>query len=128
MAPSCRPRRRSRRAGRWGRRRARGRSASSRAMPRRLTRAGRTWLLPALAAFPAAAHAADTVRPFFEPRLPDALRTPGPGGLLWWQWLAIPVALLLAWAIGAALGWMTRRLLNRVVEHTDTEWDDERLR
>ena len=97
-------------------------------MQLRLTRAGRTWLLPAFAAFPVVAHASEAVRPFFEPRLPDALRTPGPGGLLWWQWLAIPGALLVAWAIGAALGWLTRRLLGRVVEHTETEWDDELLR
>lgn len=63
----------------------------------------------------------------FEARLPDALRGAGPGGLLWWQWLAVPLALLAAWAIGSLLGWLTRRLLGRVVARTAAEWDDELL-
>ncbi|MGB8933132.1 MAG: mechanosensitive ion channel family protein, partial [Anaeromyxobacteraceae bacterium] len=85
-------------------------------------------LLPALAAVPVATRAAEGARPFFEDRLPDALRAFGAGGLLWWQWLAIPIALLAAWGLGAALGWLTRRVLNRLVQHTETEWDDELLR
>lgn len=63
----------------------------------------------------------------FEARLPDALRGAGPGGLLWWQWLAVPLALLAAWGIGSLLGWLTRRLLGRVVAHTAAKWDDELL-
>ena len=32
--------------------------------------------------------------PFFAGHLPEPLLRPGPGGLLWWQWLALPVLLL----------------------------------
>lgn len=66
-------------------------------------------------------------RPFFEPRLPELLLAPGPAGLLRWQWLAIPVALLVAWGLGAFFGWLTRRLLGRLVAHTEAKWDDELL-
>jgi MscS family membrane protein len=86
------------------------------------------WLLPALAWVPTEALAGEGHRPFFEPRLPEALRLAGPGGLLWWQWLAVPAALALAWSLGSLLGWLTRRVLGRLAARTQTEWDDELLR
>ncbi|HSM93508.1 MAG TPA: mechanosensitive ion channel family protein [Anaeromyxobacteraceae bacterium] len=89
--------------------------------------AGRALALPALAAFPAAALAAEGGRPFFEVRLPGVLRAAGPGGLLWWQWLALPVALAVAWGLGSLLGWATRRILGHLAAHTETQWDDELL-
>ena len=70
----------------------------------------------------------DGGRPFYESHLPDVLREVGPGGLLWWQWLALPIALAVAWGIGSGLGWATRRLLGRLAAHTETTWDDELLR
>lgn len=71
--------------------------------------------------------AVESVRPFFELHLPDALRSHGPGGLLWWQWLALPVVLALAWGLGSLLGWVTRRLLGKLAARTETAWDDELL-
>ncbi len=70
---------------------------------------------------------AESKRPFFEARLPEALRQPGPRGLLWWQWLALPVALLVGLLTGAILGWLTRRLLGHLVSRTSTRWDDRLL-
>jgi MscS family membrane protein len=48
----------------------------------------------------------------------------GPKGLMWWQWLAIPIAAVLALAIGRLLGEVTRRILQRLFKRTRTEWDD----
>lgn len=59
--------------------------------------------------------------------LPDALLAPGPGGLQWWQWLAIPALLLLAIAAGSVLGWGTRRILGHLAARTRTTWDDQLL-
>ncbi len=95
-------------------------------MLRKDFRAAGARLLPAIALLPSAALAGEG-RPSFERHLPDVLRGAGPSGLLWWQWLAIPAALLLAWVLGSALGWLTRRLLGRLAAHTETEWDDALL-
>lgn len=67
-------------------------------------------------------------RPFFERHLPAPLLAEGPRGLLWWQWLAIPVLVALALAVGAALGWATRRVLGHLAARTRTDWDDRLLR
>ena len=48
----------------------------------------------------------------------------GPLGLMWWQWLAIPVAALIALLVGRPLGAITRRVLQRAFKKTRTEWDD----
>ncbi len=74
-----------------------------------------------------AAELAEANRPFFEARLPHALRRAGPGGLLWWQWLALPVALVLAVLLGALLGWLTRKILGHLAARTRTTWDDRLL-
>jgi MscS family membrane protein len=66
-------------------------------------------------------------RPFFERHLHPALREPGPRGLLWWQWVAIPSLLVLAIALGSILGWVTRRVLGHLASRTQTTWDDELL-
>jgi MscS family membrane protein len=63
-------------------------------------------------------------RPFFERHLPAPLLAEGPRGLLWWQWLAIPVLLALALAAGSALGWITRQVLEHLARRTRTKWDD----
>jgi MscS family membrane protein len=73
--------------------------------------------IPALAA----------ARPFFERHLPAPLLAEGPRGLLWWQWLAIPVLVALALVIGAVLGWGTRRVLGHLAARTQTAWDDTLL-
>lgn len=64
------------------------------------------------------------VRPFLERHLPAPLLGEGPRGLLWWQWLGVPVALGLALLAGALLGAATRRILGRLAARTATTWDD----
>jgi MscS family membrane protein len=81
-----------------------------------------TAAVPVVPVAPAAAHAPE--RPFFEKHLPPALRAKGPRGLLWWQWLAIPALVVVALAVGSALGFLTRRLLGHLVSRTRTRWDD----
>ncbi len=67
----------------------------------------------------------EEVRPVFEEHLPAALQRPGPRGLRWWQWLALPVVAVLAVALGALLGLATRRVLAHFASRTRTTWDDE---
>src|SRR5512142_1251711 len=62
--------------------------------------------------------------PFFEALLPSVLVQAGPLGILWWQWLALPVLVALAIAVGALLGLITRAILGRVAARTRTAWDD----
>ncbi len=66
----------------------------------------------------------DETRPWLEAHLPERLLRPGPRGLLWWQWLAIPILVGLALGAGAALGWATRRILGHLAARTQTRWDD----
>jgi len=62
-----------------------------------------------------------------EQHLPAWLRAAGPAGLAWWQWIAIPILAVLALGLGAALGWLTRRLLGRIAARTQAQWDDQLL-
>lgn len=57
--------------------------------------------------------------------LPESLRAIGPRGLAWWQWLALPVVLVVAWTTGAVLARFTRSLLVILVRRTKVAWDDE---
>jgi MscS family membrane protein len=59
--------------------------------------------------------------------LPEPLLRPGPRDVLWWQWLALPLLLLLAWLAGRLLGAVTRRVLGRVFARTRVTWDDRLL-
>jgi MscS family membrane protein len=68
--------------------------------------------------------APEDARPFFERHLPEPLLRPGPRGLLWWQWLAIPILLVIAVAVGSFLGWITRVVLGHLAARTKTNWDD----
>jgi len=57
-------------------------------------------------------------------RLPAALLRPGPLELLWWQWLAIPVLLVVSIAVGTLLGKVVRALFARAARRTASDWDD----
>jgi len=59
--------------------------------------------------------------------LPEVLLRHGPRGLLWWQWLALPLLALVGWIGGRILGPLTRGILQRLVLKTPTEWDDQIL-
>jgi MscS family membrane protein len=56
--------------------------------------------------------------------LPAALLAPAPLGLLWWQWLALPLFLLVSWFAGFFLARITRSILGRLVARTRATWDD----
>jgi len=60
-----------------------------------------------------------------EQHLPDWLLARGPWGLDWWQWVAVPLFLAAALALGAVLSWVTRLLLGRITARTATPRDDE---
>lgn len=64
---------------------------------------------------------------WFTKRLPLSLWRPGPWGVPWWQWLAWPLLLTVAWGVGVILGRATRMLLTKFGRHTHTAWDDELL-
>jgi MscS family membrane protein len=59
--------------------------------------------------------------------MPAALQRLGPADLMWWQWLAVPALLLLAFLGGRLLGTATNRLLRRLARRTETPWDDRLL-
>jgi MscS family membrane protein len=59
--------------------------------------------------------------------MPAALQRLGPADLMWWQWLAAPVLLLLSLLGGRLLGTATSRLLRRLARRTPTPWDDRLL-
>jgi MscS family membrane protein len=74
-----------------------------------------------------AAAGAARQRFWFEERLSDWLLREGWRGLLWWQWLAMPIAVALALAAGFALGWLTRVILGHLTSRTEVSWDDRLL-
>jgi MscS family membrane protein len=49
---------------------------------------------------------------------------PGPLDLLGWQWLALPVVIVLAWVLGSLLSRITRAVLGRAARRTTTPYDD----
>jgi len=57
-------------------------------------------------------------------RLPVALLHAGPLDILYWQWLALPLLLLVAWFLGFFLARITRAILARLVAKTEATWDD----
>jgi MscS family membrane protein len=64
--------------------------------------------------------------PILEP-LPDALKQLGPGGLFWWQWIALGLLVAACLALGPLLGGATRALVSRLASRTATSLDDEIL-
>lgn len=56
--------------------------------------------------------------------LPPALLRAGPFGILYWQWIALPAALLGAWFAGWSLARASRGFLARLAARTTVTWDD----
>jgi MscS family membrane protein len=52
------------------------------------------------------------------------LLRPAPLGLLVWQWLALPLVLLLAWLLGSLASRLPRAALGRIARRMSTHWDD----
>jgi MscS family membrane protein len=61
---------------------------------------------------------------WFLEHLPAALLRTGPRGLLWWQWVALPLLVLISAVGGAVTSWGVRRGLAPLVKKTSTQWDD----
>ena len=59
--------------------------------------------------------------------MPAPLQRYGPGHLLWWQWLALGLLVAIALGLGRLLGAITRGLLFRLTQRTDTRWDERIL-
>jgi MscS family membrane protein len=57
-------------------------------------------------------------------RLPQALLRPGPRDILWWQWLALPLLLLVSALFGAGATHVIRRGLVGIAKKTTNTWDD----
>ena len=57
----------------------------------------------------------------------DSLLALGPFEIMWWQWLALLVVAVAAWAGGRLLGGLTRAVLRRISTHTASTWDDQLL-
>lgn len=65
--------------------------------------------------------------PSLEGILPAPLLQQGPGGLRWWQWIALPALVVLSVAAGTILGWAARKTLGRISARTSYTWDDALL-
>lgn len=56
--------------------------------------------------------------------LPPILLRPGPGDLLWWQWIALPLLVAAAAIFGKVAGRIVRGIALRVAARTRITWDD----
>lgn len=56
--------------------------------------------------------------------LSDSFFAVGPKGLMWWQWLAFPILIVVSLAIGRVFGTITRGILRRLTKKTASQWDD----
>ncbi len=60
-------------------------------------------------------------------RIPERLQRRGPMHVMWWQWLALPVLVVLALGLGRLFGGITRGVLLRLTQRTETHWDEDLL-
>ena len=59
--------------------------------------------------------------------LPGPLLRMGPRGLLWWQWIALPCVLFVAWIAGWFMSRVTRRIAHRPLQRTASIFDEQAL-
>jgi MscS family membrane protein len=64
------------------------------------------------------------VRDLFSGGRLEVMLERGPFGILWWQWLAIPLVVLLSWGTGRLLRELAWPMLARATSKTDNQWDD----
>lgn len=82
---------------------------------------GAAWLFPRLA------HGTEppkSTEGWLSRRLPAALKQSGPFDIVAWQWLALPLLVVVALFFGALFTRVTRRLLAVFVKRTAIHWDD----
>ena len=56
--------------------------------------------------------------------VPEPLLRRGPGGLAWWQWIALAPLFTVAYLVGILLTWLTVRALRSGAARTSAAWDD----
>jgi len=56
--------------------------------------------------------------------LPPILLRPGPGDVLWWQWIALPLLVAAAVIFGKIAGRIVRGIALRIATRTSITWDD----
>jgi MscS family membrane protein len=61
---------------------------------------------------------------WLQKQLPSSLLRAGPLGLLWWQWVASILFVMLGIALGRVLGWLTRQILAGVMRPWSGVWND----
>jgi MscS family membrane protein len=59
--------------------------------------------------------------------VPNQLQAMGPRNLLYWQWLALPVLVMVSLLLGRLLGGASTGLLRRLATRTASAWDDRLL-
>lgn len=57
--------------------------------------------------------------------LPKPLLKKGPGRLMWWQWMSLPLCILCALIVGWAVSRITQAIIKPIAARTSTYWDDE---
>ncbi len=63
--------------------------------------------------------------------MPKRLLRTGPRNLMWWQWLAMPVLVLVSWGLGLLLSALSTRVMSWFASRSRVAWDDvlvERLK
>jgi MscS family membrane protein len=63
--------------------------------------------------------------------MPKQLLRTGPSSLMWWQWLALPVLIVLSWGLALLLSALSTRLMGWFAARSRVSWDDvlvQRLR
>jgi MscS family membrane protein len=59
--------------------------------------------------------------------MPAPLQRYGPGRLMWWQWIALPLLLVVALVIGRLAGGLSGSVLQRIAARTPNQWDERLL-
>jgi MscS family membrane protein len=62
--------------------------------------------------------------PWLADQVPGALLRPGPWDVLLWQWIALPVAVVIAWLGGLTISKLSRVAFGRLARRTAITWDD----
>jgi MscS family membrane protein len=56
--------------------------------------------------------------------MPQRLLRTGPRSLMWWQWLALPVLILLSWGLAWVLSAVTTKVMGWFAARSRVSWDD----
>lgn len=67
------------------------------------------------------------LREFFHDNGLDFMLRAGPFEIRWWQWIALPVLLLVSWGIGRLIRAVASPIVGRLAARTSTTWDDRLL-